>query len=172
MKKALMTSLKISLGIFIVFCLLGYPVDLFTTYKDQEWIDSVNMYKAPIATDLRNLGETYDETMLTIGFTGMEPIGNSADTLYEDSNEALKQSNIYKVSPELQLAKDEYEQMLFDVNKAAELLSDAAYAHDHGDDNYVSTRASAMDYYDSAAIHLSAYQTLLETYKATHRDES
>lgn len=72
-------------------------------YQDQEWISTFEHISSNVANDFSNLNNTKQNSV---------SLDNYGDALYYDCSVGLEESKKYKVSPELQPGKDEFEEAL------------------------------------------------------------
>jgi hypothetical protein len=135
-----------------------------TAYNDFQWIDVVTSDTNPKGTliiDINNVRYACSNP----DTVGMHKIGKYAKNLCQSTTEALQHSNSYKVSPEVQATKDEYNQGLVEINTASVLITGAVDAYNKGDkDTYLSSMRSAKTYAESGNQHFTTATSLLETY--------
>lgn len=109
--------------VLTVFVVLGVAVSLgcteTTLYQDEEWKNMVIDNNYLISSDLDNVAYALED----MDFDYMYSMGNRLST---DSRSMLEESRKYKVSPELQKAKEEYELALPDLDRAGEYAMDSA----------------------------------------------
>lgn len=135
-----------------------------SAYNDFQWIDVVTSDMNPngtLITDMNNVKYACSNS----DTVGMDQIGRYAKNLCQSTSVALQHSNSYNVSPELQPAKDEYNQGLVEINKASVLIDSAVDANNKKDkDACVSSMKTAKTYAESGKQHFTAAASLLEAY--------
>jgi len=133
-------------------------------YNDFQWIDVVTSDTNPNGTlriDMNNVRYACSN----LDTVGMHKTGKYARNLSQSTTQALQHSNSYKVTPELQATKDEYNQGLVEINTASVLITGAVDAYNKGDkDTYLSSMRSAKTYAESGNQHFTTATSLLETY--------
>jgi len=138
------------------------PTD--TVYNDFQWIDVVTSDTNPNGTliiDMNNVRYACSNP----DTVGMRKLDKYAKNLCQSTTEVLQHSNNYKVSPELQATKDEYNHGLVEINTASMLITGAVDAYNKGDkDTYLSSMRSAKTYAESGNQHFATATSLLETY--------
>jgi hypothetical protein len=134
------------------------------TYDDLQWINVVATDASatgPLMTDMNNVGYACTNAESV----GMTQIGIYAGDLFESSGAAYQRSNRCSVSPELQPAKDEYEQGLSDINTGSRFLIGGVDAYNEGDaDTAISTFELAKTFIDSGGQHFTTATNLLNAY--------
>lgn len=120
------------------------------TYQDDDWRIGVRIWMPILSDDMKTLG-TYATNM---DFEGMD----SRSRLFKsDCNFALKESQKYTVSPELEESKAEYESALADFMVAADDIQSAV---DNVNNNEVDAAIEQINtanvYINSGAEHMTA----------------
>lgn len=135
-------------------------------YEDQQWLNALGMdatASGDLLTDLNNV----QNACTNVETTGMNLIGEYAQNLYQSSDAAYKHSNSYNVSPDLQPAKDEYNQGLTEVNTVAVKLTRAVDSYNKGDlDQFETEVTSVQTLINSASEHFKTGETLINKYNA------
>lgn len=133
------------------------------TYEDQQWLNAVTMdtrYSGDLVTDLINLdnAKITDEKSANLK-------RESAEKVYKSTQAALKNSNNYVVSPDLQPAKEEYNQGLIEMNTVAVLFTRAIDSSKAGHTFNFDSK-SIQDLIDSSGKHFKNASSLMSDYKA------
>lgn len=211
MKKFLMSSLKIGLGIFIAFILIGIvaviiapeddtnitnnvgssaetqqtsqqasqpaveattstpaetpsdtAIETVASYDDAQWISTMVTDTSIMQPDMQNVG-TIASNIETA--EDMNSLATYSGYLYDSTQTALINSNKYNVSPDLQPAKDEYNQGISDINLACAYIYQSVTEFNSGNLNQAtSLMEDAKTYINSGTVHITRAATLLEGY--------
>lgn len=138
--------------ILTAFVVLGVATSLgcteTTQYQDEEWKKMVVDNNYLISSDLDNVAYALED----MDFDYMYSMGNRLST---DSKSMLEESRKYKVSPELQKAKEEYELSLPDFDSAGGYAMDSANKFKLGNLNAGQMALQhCSNYINSGADHL------------------
>lgn len=133
-------------------------------YDDSLWLNVVTTDTSSTGT-LVTCMNNIEYACSNADTVGMNQIGIYAENLYQSTNTALQHSNSYEVSPELQSAKDEYNQGLAEINMASVLIAGAVDSYNKGDaDTCISSMKTAKEYINSGTQHFTTATSLLEAY--------
>lgn len=139
-----------------------------STYSDAVWLNVIatdTSSTGSLVTDMNNIGYACAH----IDTVGMAQTGIYAENLYQSTNAALQNSNLYNVSPELQAAKDEYNLGLASINTAAMLIAGSVDAYNKGDSaTCISLMKSAKTSTDAGNQHLTTAASLIREYNKNH----
>lgn len=193
MKKFLISSLKLGLGIFIAFILLGILAVFIAPDSDAPddkstiGETSLKPIKATsskpagpyVYADGQWISTVYEDTQpVTTDVENVADAGKNvmsggdiqfvaaySENLYESTETAILNSDKYPVSPDLQPTKDEYNQAMENYNMAAVCMNKAVTAYNNDDiDECTDLFDDASSYLDSGSEHFFKASDLLEAY--------
>lgn len=140
---------------------LSQPAD--DLYKDAEWAKNVTEFTEVLENDANNLSNALDNSDWYTTFANL-------DTYTLDLSNAIKSSDSFTVSPELQPCKDEYRLGLIDDYNAAVLSKTSLNLLNSGDfTGSTETADLMMDNARSANRHYDNVTYLLESYNKNHQ---
>lgn len=112
-------------------------------YEDEEWIRSAQIYTSIVADDLQNVGNAATQN-------DVDELETYSVLLYQDTENAIRESKRHSVSPELKDTKKYYETMMTDYNSAAVYAAAAVDDMNNGKyDSATENLLEATDYIES-----------------------
>ena len=137
------------------------PTRETTKYQDSKWLTMCASDITQVTTDMKSLtiaAKNHDTTLLS----------TYANTLYTDSQKAMDDSTLYKVSPVLQDAKDEYRLAMLQANMVSVYANFGVEEYNNG--NFVALNSDikqAIECVKSYNEHIKKVAKFSNNYKPT-----
>jgi len=129
-------------------------------YQDEEWLAACGRNAPIVADDLKGYAKAASNT-------DYSSLATYTDLLYQDSQTALDESDMYAVSPELQGVKDEYKIAMVQANWCAVHTAIAINDINNGNtDDAVTSMNQAADALKSCNEHTTTANRLLDEYNS------
>lgn len=139
------------------------PTPAASNYQDVEWLLTFTTDTTIVANDLKYISDAATNS----DYTALSIYANS---LFKDSQKAMDNSNLYKVSPDLQGTKNEYRLSMVDANWAAFYLSAGVEDRNKGDIQTASSDLNqATQLLESSEQHANNVTALLKVYNSNKK---
>ena len=147
--------------------LIQVPINATTNYQDSQWLATYLSNSLIVANDMKDLGNALINNNFASANNDFTSISTYANTLYKDSQEAINDSDLYSVSPDLQSAKDEYRLQMIQAKSAAVYIYHGVEAYKKGDIEAGDPEMKqAIQSINSITEHANKAAKLLKAYKS------